>query len=153
MNKIQLSSVSIVGTAQCAVPTNRKDKAQKAFTLIELAIVVIIISILSFLSVVVYEKVYDATAKRDAKTTLNMIRGAEVLYKIDNNTYYSFVTNNEIARGTLRVNVYNSPDWNYTVTSDGISATAVATRMKGSKKDSQIKIDIGSGVIVEEYSW
>lgn len=132
---------------------NCKDDTQKAFTLIELGVVVIIVSILSFLSLVFYEKVYDATAKRDAKTALNMIRGAEVLYKIDNNAYYSFDSNDEVSRSALRVNVYNSPDWNYTVTNDSISATAIAARMKGSKKDSQIKMNIGNGVIIEEYSW
>ena len=124
----------------------------RAFTLIEIMVAIVIMAVLILAIIPVYNKTVDEAQKRSAKTILEAIRGAEIVYQIDKNTYHSFDPLSDSDRTVLKMNIYNSSDWKYVV-KETSSATATATRQRGKHKDEQIKVDIATGNIASEYSW
>lgn len=57
---------------------------RKGFTLIELIIVITIIGILATMGASQYRKTVEISRQVEAKTTLNMLRSANMAYKIEN---------------------------------------------------------------------
>ncbi|MFA5093439.1 MAG: prepilin-type N-terminal cleavage/methylation domain-containing protein [Candidatus Omnitrophota bacterium] len=58
---------------------------RKAFTLIELLIVIVIIGVLASMSASHYRKVVEISRVTEAKTTLNMLRAAQRVYFMEHN--------------------------------------------------------------------
>lgn len=62
---------------------------KKAFTLMELLIVVLIIGILAMLATPMYRKTIETSKATNAVSILNMIANANRMYQLDNNAYLS----------------------------------------------------------------
>ena len=122
------------------------------FSIIELLIVVIVIAVLAAIALPKYNKAVDETHKREAKTTLEIIRSAQQAYKIDTDEYYpvsslaSNATAADEARSVLNIDIYNNDDWEYSVgvNSDSSTATATATRRRGYSRDN-VSMDMATG--------
>ena len=125
------------------------------FSIIELLIVVIVIAVLAAIALPKYNKAVDETHKREAKTTLEIIRSAEAAYKIDNNKkkYYAVTTlaenNSEAdeARSVLNIDIYDNDDWEYSVGVSGLNedtATATAVRLRGYSRNN-VFMDMTTG--------
>ena len=135
----------------------------KGFSILELLIVVIVIAVLAALAWPKYNKAAEETHKREAKSNLNIIRSAEIIYKIDNKEYYpvaSFIDGNadaDNARSVLNIDIHNNEDWAYWVEASGSGdaavATATASRQRGEHNGDKILLDVPSGEIISEYSW
>jgi len=72
-------------------------KKAKAFTLVELLIVVLITGVLAAIAIPSYQNIVDDTREREARATLRIIYNAQRMYHVDHNTYY----NNEIGSDFL----------------------------------------------------
>ena len=115
--------------------------------------VVVIIAVLAALALPKYNKAVEETHKREAKTALNIIRSAELVYKIDNNKYYEVAsladsnTDADEARSVLNIDIYDNEDWEYSVGvtgSDSLTATATAKRLRGHSTDN-VFMDMTTG--------
>ncbi len=62
---------------------------KKAFTLMELLIVVLIIGILAMISMPLYRRSIETSKATNALSILNMIANANRMYQLDNNVYLS----------------------------------------------------------------
>lgn len=69
------------------MPLYRKDKSLKGFTLVELLIVIVIISILAVVALVRYRSVVERTRASKAWTTLFDIANAEKRYFLEEDSY------------------------------------------------------------------
>ena len=121
------------------------------FSILELLIVVIVIAVLAAIAFPKYNKAVEETHKKEAKTALNIIRSAEMAFKIDNNEYYDFnVSLDNDTRSTLNIDIYDNEDWRYTVGVTGIdnsTATVTATRARGEHLGNQIFLNVTTGEI------
>ena len=124
-----------------------------AFSILELLVVVVVIAVLAAIAFPKYNKAVEETHKREAKTALNIIRSAEMAYKIDKNEYYpvnSLAENNAVAddaRSTLNIDIYDNDDWEYSVGvtgSDSSTATATAVRKRGYSRNN-VFMDMTTG--------
>ena len=132
------------------------------FSILELLIAVIVIAVLAALALPKYNKSVEETHKREAKSNLNIIRSAEIIYKIDTKEYYPITSladadaDADNARSVLNIDLHDNEDWSYTVTAggsgDAAAATATATRQRGKHDGDEILLDVPSGEI-SEYSW
>ena len=129
----------------------------KGFSIIELLVVVIVVAVLAAIAFPKYNKAVEETHKREAKTALNLIRSAEMAYKIDNNEYYAFgslADNNAVAdeaRSILNIDIYDNEDWSYSA-GFGLNkdtATATATRARGEHDGDKILLDVTTGEFVQ----
>lgn len=123
------------------------------FTLVELLLVIFVVVLLASVAAPAYNKTLDEAYRRDAKSMLNVIRGAEMVYMSTYNTYTAFSSLDDSVREKLLMNVYDTQHWEYSVGVSGLSATATAIRQAGKHKDNVITIDVGTGTIVQDYSW
>ncbi|MCX5657503.1 MAG: type II secretion system protein [Candidatus Omnitrophica bacterium] len=110
----------------------------KAFTLIEIMTVVIIISILATLSIPPFVKTIEVSKGRLAKTNLKLIYSAEKVYRNEYDTYYpdtprtaNLTEINENLGLDLSTVDNPPPSFIYTVTTttpkEGFTATAAST--------------------------
>ena len=133
------------------------------FSILELLIAVIVIAVLAALALPKYNKTVEETHKREAKSKLNIIRSAEIIYKIDTKEYYPFTSladadaDADNVRSVLNIDIHNNEDWSYSLTASGsgdnAAATAVATRQRGEHINDTILLNIADGEIISEYNW
>ena len=129
--------------------------------MMEIMVTLIIVAILTAVAMPVYNKTIDEMHKKEAKTVLETLRSAELIYKIDRNEYISATfgpdTIGDTARTTLNVDVHNNIDWEYSVT--GVSgtglnaaATAAARRLRGRRSGGYVNLTVSNGALTQ-YSW
>ena len=106
---------------------------QSGFTLLELMIGVIIVTILATVAIPSFSKAIERTKVKDAQTTLAAVYSSEKIYRLDQLSYgtlANLVANNYIADPDPS---NNNPNWNFGTSGVTASAfTATATRTGGS---------------------
>jgi prepilin-type N-terminal cleavage/methylation domain-containing protein len=103
-------------------------KSRKAFTLIEVLIVVIILGVLATIAIPQFTKVAKRARLAEAWTNLSAIRTAQSLYYMENATYTTTLGNLDVS--------LTSPNFAYTIptgtaTAFNILATGNATATTG----------------------
>ncbi len=113
---------------------------RKAFTLLELIIVVVIIGILATLGMSQYGAYKERTLNKDAIANLRLIQAGERIYHMEQGSYIALGDNAAI-NTTLKLllSTVSNANWNYSV--DG-SGTATATRNGSDSR--QLVLTIGS---------
>jgi prepilin-type N-terminal cleavage/methylation domain-containing protein len=93
---------------------------RKAFTLLELLTVIIIISILAAWGLPNYTTSKEKASDKEAVSNLKIMQSAQMAYKLDAGTYYSNASAAYINQN-LRVSVPTGTNrnWNYTAYSSG----------------------------------
>ena len=104
---------------------------KKAFTLMEIMIVIAIIGILVAISLPNYGKMKDASLGKEANLTLKLIQDAEQFYHIEHEAYLSCSNSTAINSGLKLYIPTGSPNWNYTVSVNGDTFVAMAQRSGG----------------------
>jgi len=132
-------------------------KSTKGFTLVELLIVIIILSVLSGIAIPVYLNFSNRAKESAAKTEMSNIANALGLYKADNEDYPSDF-NDDILIGYLKdykttdvwgnsyVYVSGSDHQTYTLTSYGIN------EIEGGSPDDDIVFENGNMTLQGKYS-
>ena len=115
-------------------PSLKESFMKRAFTLLELLIVVVIISILAGIAVPNYMRTTEKAKMRDAEGKLNLIYQAQRIYQLDNGIYAT--------KDQLIPNYIPNPDSNDWTFSDAAATTATtfsvaATRQNSGKYDGQ----------------
>jgi len=127
---------------------------RKAFTVIEILTVVIIIAILATLAVPPFIKTMDAAKGRLAKTNLKLIYAAEKVYRNEVGQYMPYgggtvgVTDDD-SKKYLGLDI-KEKEFSYKI-SGGNNFTATATYQGSRYKDTTITID-ANGNMVSSYS-
>jgi type II secretory pathway pseudopilin PulG len=109
---------------------------RKAFTLMELIVIMIIIGVLTGIMVPNYMRAREKTMDKQALVILPLIRAAERNYKIEHGAYYpdagSIVTSVSDINGNLSLDLVDDNSWQYVLSSDDqTSFTATMDRNKG----------------------
>lgn len=127
-------------------------KNKKAFTLIEVMVVVIIIGILSALAMPSFNKSMNKAREKEARTILELIYNAEKVYRLDKKKYVSAIDASASAWADLSGYIDNPNDsadyYNYKVTPvDNIAVPQTFTATATQKSDATKIITINqSGV-------
>jgi prepilin-type N-terminal cleavage/methylation domain-containing protein len=122
---------------------NRLYKSSKGFTLIELMIVVVIISILATLAIPRFMTAAAKTKQAEAKTILKQIYVNQRTYRQEKDTYVDYTGNDQSAGGTfpeIWVEIMQSARYTYSIIADSNSFTATAS----GNIDDDVKIDTWS---------
>jgi prepilin-type N-terminal cleavage/methylation domain-containing protein len=107
----------------------------RAFSLLELVVVTIIVAILAGLGFISYRNISEDAFDKEAKANLKLIQAAEKTYRLEEGTYYpdgvaatSIADNGEI-NDNLRVYLTEgaSAKWDYTVYDSGDACAARTT--------------------------
>ena len=106
-------------------------RKKKAFTLLELMVTVIIVSILASVGFVSYLKTVERTHQREAEGMLQLIAAAEKMYELDNNVYTS-CDNTADCNAVLDLDI-SGKYWNYRVHVNGSQFCAQAVHSKGGR--------------------
>jgi len=102
---------------------------RKAFTLLELLLVIGIILILGAIALPNFAKARDKAIEKEALSNLKLIYAAEKIYRMETGTYRNASTTGDVNTLLKLAIPTSSPNWNYTVTGATTSAfTAKATR-------------------------
>jgi type IV pilus assembly protein PilE len=97
---------------------------RKGFTLMEILIIMVIISILGTLAIPAYQRAMEMTFDNQVKANLKLIVSAEKTYYLDTNSYYTTVgsqpdailgINNALA---LALDAGDNRKWDYYVSAD-----------------------------------
>lgn len=118
---------------------------RQAFSLIELLIVVIIMSILASVAIPQYLRTSERSRSSEALNVLATIRASEIRFKTFNPALQ--YTNN-ISDLDVEIPGYDGIPpvlWNYSVTGTGAGADARAERRAGSYKGETIVLDLDTG--------
>lgn len=131
----------------------KKQNRYKSFTLVELLIVIIIISVLASVGVGHYRKgVVKAKAGR-AKHAIALIVEAEKIYKIDRGYYLTVVADaGEATIGTAVTGmnlaiVDNDTDFTYSVTAAGVVSASNTAAIGSCTAGTQITFDLFTNVV------
>lgn len=114
-----------------------KKNSLTGFTLLELVVVLIIISILAGLGVANYTTIVERGRAAEAKTILGTIRSGEEIYKIKNSAYTTKLADLNILDSTVGEETDGSDKcddkhfFKYSITTGTNSFTATATRCTG----------------------
>ena len=106
---------------------------KKAFTLIELIIVVVVIGILAIIAYPIYITAKERALDKEAIANLKLIQKAEGFFKMDNAAYYPTTGGSDACITTIDQNLKldipkgTGRSWNYTVTNSS-STGANTTR-------------------------
>ena len=116
---------------------------RRGFTLIEVVIVTIIVSIIAALSLTYYSNVKESALDRQVKADLKLLRGAQISYRMDNtNSEYYPASGNVSTIGdindNLKVKLPTAGVWNFIVWSNGCSR---ATRNGADNRSWYLAID------------
>ena len=113
-------------------------KGEKAFTIIELLIVVIIIGVLATIAIPQFSKAVEKSKVGKAKSNLAVVAKAEAMVYAENGAYTApgSLTTANIANLTAQISevgpfLTGDADWTYTINAAGTSFEAVATRKSG----------------------
>lgn len=109
---------------------------QKAYTLIEVIVVIIIIGILATIAMPRFFRAVEATRAKEAVAALQQIRSGERIYRMEENTYWpagSSETDVAIINATLNLFLdTREVNWDYYITApDADNFTATAQRQGG----------------------
>lgn len=99
-------------------------KGVRAFTLLEILIVVIIVGIMATVAVPQFTKMIERAREAEAMGNLSAMRTAQKVYYLENNGVYA------ITLGDLLVELEASASWDFSVNTDG-SGQSIATRTGG----------------------
>ncbi len=116
---------------------------KRGYTLMELIIVVVIISMLLTLATVSYMGIQEESLNKDCKAALRVMRAAEMSHKIDMGTYYPLAgsdPNIATINSNLKVSLPSAANrsWDYEVWSTGCVR---ATRNGGDGRSWYLTID------------
>jgi prepilin-type N-terminal cleavage/methylation domain-containing protein len=106
---------------------------EKAFTLTELMIVIVIIGILATMAIVQFSGPKEDSLEKEAKSNLKLIAAAEKIYRMEIGSYVGAANTSDI-NARLRLMLPNSTNknWEYSVTGvDETHFTANASRTSG----------------------
>ncbi|MDD5355544.1 MAG: prepilin-type N-terminal cleavage/methylation domain-containing protein [Candidatus Omnitrophica bacterium] len=109
---------------------------KKAFTLLELIVVVVIIGILAGIMVPSYTRARERAIDKQAKSILSLLRSAERNYKMETGVYYpagTSTTSLSDINSNLNLDLVDDGNWDYTVAAWNSGATFIAAlyRNKG----------------------
>lgn len=100
----------------------------RAFTLIELIIVVVLVIILSIIGIASYGKARNKAISKEAVANLKLIAAAERIYKMESNADAYAACLNSGACNTMLKLYLNETNWTHSVATNGLSGpTATAT--------------------------
>jgi len=101
----------------------------KAMTLMELIIVIVIIGILSMAGVMGYRRTVLSARDREAQAMLRLIAHAEDVWRVETNNYIACGSTNN-CNATLRLNLPepNPAIWNYSVTQVTVDPDSFCTQ-------------------------
>jgi prepilin-type N-terminal cleavage/methylation domain-containing protein len=96
------------------------EKQKKAFTLVEILVVVIIIGILSTLGFVNYSRIKEGALTKEARANLKLIAAAERIYRMEYGHYYIQGTGETVTdiNRNLRLGL-NETNWGYQISNTG----------------------------------
>lgn len=135
---------------------------QKAFTLIEVMIVVVIVGIMSCYGMVSFSKQWEGNKVRKATENLRLIYNMQKRYKLENSQYY---TNACAAAGAAVAGINDKlgllirdNDFSYTLTGQCTNSVATgytieAKRSSGQCQDSTLTLGHGGGDPVVSNCW
>ena len=105
----------------------------KAVSLLELMVVVIIIGILATVAITQFSAPKEQVIEKEAKASLKLIAAAQKMYRLEHFFYANPGTTTAV-NTNLRLNLVNtsSAKWNYSITADANSFNATATRINPS---------------------
>jgi prepilin-type N-terminal cleavage/methylation domain-containing protein len=112
---------------------------KKAFTMIELMVVIVIIGVLATISVSHFSGYNEGALEKEAKSNLKLIAAAEKIYRLEVGQYVN-ASNETVINSVLRLMLpanSTAKNWNYTVTTNVGNTTfnATSTRTKGPMKN------------------
>ncbi len=123
---------------------------KKAYTLIEILVVLVIIGTLAALAWPNYMAIKEKTLNREAKASLALIRAAEKIYRMEQGYYYPYATTTGTVSDINRDLKLSLPEASasWSITLDGTSTGAAeATRVGGGGADGRVwKIDFPGDV-------
>lgn len=105
----------------------------RAFTLLELLVVLIIVGILAGLAIPNYTKTSERAKDREAQTALSLIQAGERMYQLRAGDFISCADTNAV-NTNLKLSL-TSQAWNYSITATSGPDTflATATRIVGGR--------------------
>ena len=111
-----------------------RERRRRAITLMELMVIIIIIGILAAIAIPMFPRTMEMTKAKEAVVSLQQIRTAERIYRVEENTYwrteshviYDNATLNEQLR--LYLDVRDNRNWDYSITATRNTFTATAKR-------------------------
>ena len=127
----------------------KEKKKDRAITLLELIIVIIIVGILASVTVPMFGKAIEATKANEAVAGLEQIRTGQRIYRVEENSYWGPSIGSEAAEikninDKLRtfVDFKDARNWDYDVAlNSSMSFTATATRLGGNYPGKTITLD------------
>lgn len=105
-------------------------KSKKAFTLIELMIVVVIIGILAAMAIPRFMQVSTKAKQSEAKMILKQIYVNQRTYRQENDIYVDYSGNDQKAGGSfpeIWIEIMQNARYTYSITADSNSFTATAS--------------------------
>jgi len=122
-------------------------KKVKGFTIIEILVAIIIVSILTALAVTQYTPARERAVGREAVSTLRLIAAAERIYRMEIGGFYPpniQVTDPVAISDNLRI-MLNENNWDYWLNSNGSNTfTATSNRITGTGCLYTMNQDIGA---------
>jgi len=112
-------------------------KKQKAFTILELTVVTIIVGVLATLAITHYSSQNERLIDKEAKAALKLMQTAQRIYLMDFGVYYptgGSTVETDIANINQDLKVLlNEDKWDYTTYSGGSQGAGTSTASRGGR--------------------